>query len=449
VSARRTSVAVAVTALVVFAVLALLWVPWDPVPGGPLSTPDPSRYFTEQEIQRGEDFARWARVWSWSSLAVSLVLLGLLGFGRGGRALVARLPGRWWLQVPLAVAVVEVGVRLVTLPFAVALRRHVLDYGLSHQAWGAFAVDLAKSEALDIAVTSLALVVLVACARRWPRAWPAVAGGCVAVLVLLGSLVYPVVVEPMFNSFTPLPDGPLRTRILDLADREGVDVDDVLVADASRRTTTLNAYVSGFGSTRRVVVYDNLVEDLGEDETLSVVAHELSHAKHQDVLVGSALGAAGAALGVGLLALVLPGRGREGRGAADPRSVPRILALVAVAGLLASPVQNGISRRVETRADVDALAATGDPEAFVAVQQQLARRSVADLTPPAWSQAWFGSHPTTMSRIALAERATAGSVLPAGGRAREALAGVLEDVLDAVAGGEHDDEDQRGGAGDE
>jgi len=403
VSARRTAVAVVLTALAVFVVLALLWVPWDPVPGGPPTTPNPSGYFTAEEIQRGEDYARWARVWSWSSLAVSLVVLGALGFTRAGRVLVDRLPGRWWVQVPLAVLAVEVGVRLVTLPFAVALRRHVLDYGLSHQAWSAFAADLAKSEALDVAVTSLALVVLVACARRWPRAWPAVAGGCVAVLVLLGSLVYPVVVEPLFNSFTPLPDGPLRTRILDLADQEGVDVDDVLVADASRRTTTLNAYVSGFGSTRRVVVYDNLVDDLGEDETVSVVAHELSHARHQDVLVGSALGAAGAALGVGLLALVLPVRRRGSGGVADPRSVPRVLALVAMAGLLASPVQNGISRHVETRADVDALSATRDPAALVAVQQQLARRSLADLTPPAWSQFWFGSHPTTMSRIALAE----------------------------------------------
>ena len=83
-------------------------------------------------------------------------------------------------------------------------------------------------------------------------------------------------VEPLFNWFTPLADGPLRTQILELADEEGVEVDDVLVADASRRTTTLNAYVSGFGSTRRVVVYDNLVDDLPEDQALSVVAHELA-----------------------------------------------------------------------------------------------------------------------------------------------------------------------------
>lgn len=408
VTERRTAVVVAVIAAALFAVLAALKVPWDPVPGGDLHAADPSRYFTAAELARGEDFARWARVWSWASLAVSLLALAVLGFTRAGRALVARLPGRWWVQVPLAVATVEVSVRLLTLPFAIALRRHVLDFGLSHQEWGAFAADLAKSEAIDVVITSLVLGVLVGSARRWPRAWPAVAGAGLGVLVLVGSLVYPLVVEPLFNSFTPLPDGPLRVRILDLAEREGVDVEEVLVADASRRTTTLNAYVSGFAGTRRIVVYDTLVEDLGEDETVSVVAHELAHAAHQDVLVGSTLGAAGAALAVGLLALLVPRRragGAEGdRRIADPRCVPTILALVAVAGVLVSPVQNGISRQVETRADVEALRATEDPSAFVALQQELARRSAADLTPPVWSQVWFGSHPTTMSRIALAER---------------------------------------------
>jgi STE24 endopeptidase len=214
--------------------------------------------------------------------------------------------------------------------------------------------------------------------------------------------VYPVVVEPLFNSFEPLPNGSLRSSILRLADREGVRVEDVLVADASRRTTTLNAYVSGFGSTRRVVVYDNLVEGLPEDQALSVVAHELAHARHGDVVVGSALGAAGALAGVGLLALLVGAGPTRRRSMADPAVVPLVLALIAIGSLLASPVQNTISRQVETRADVDALRTTRDPEAFVAMQRQLALRSLADPTPPAWSQFWFGSHPTTLTRIAIA-----------------------------------------------
>ena len=114
-------------------------------------------------------------------------------------------------------------------------------------------------------------------------------------------------------------------------------MDEVLVADASRRTTTLNAYVSGFAGSRRVVLYDNLVRDVPRDEALSVVAHELAHARHDDVLVGTVLGASGAAAAVGLLGLVL-GRRR----ADDPATVPTLLALLAVGfGELASRRRQG------------------------------------------------------------------------------------------------------------
>jgi STE24 endopeptidase len=299
--------------------------------------------------------------------------------------------------VVLAVLGVVLVGRVVTLPFAVLLQRRALAFGLSHETWGAYDVDLVKGVGVDTVATAIVLLVLVGTARRWPRAWPAVAGLLLAGLVMAGSFVYPLLVEPLFNRFQPLPDGPLRAQILRLADQEGVHVDDVLVSDASRRTTTLNAYVSGFGASRRVVVYDNLVDDEKEPLVLSVVAHELAHAAHDDVLTGSLLGAAGALLGAGLLGLLVGD-------AADPRRVPRILALVAVATLLASPIQNGISRRIETRADVDALRTTRDPAAFVELQKELARRSLADPAPPALAQFWFGSHPTTLERVALAER---------------------------------------------
>nr|WP_246416040.1 M48 family metallopeptidase [Nocardioides luti] len=397
-----------------FVVLALWLVPWHPVPGGTPPPADPGSVFSAEQISRAEDFSRWARVWSWSSLVVSLLVAGFLGLSRTGRRWVERLRGPWWFRVVVAVAALALVGRVVTLPFAVLLRREQLQYGLSTQAWSGFARDQAVGQVVTIVSTSLGLLVVVACARRWPRAWPAVAGGLVAALVLVGSFVYPVLVEPLFNSFTPLPDGPLRTQILRLADEEGVHVDDVLVADASRRTTTLNAYVSGLGSTRRVVVYDNLVDDLPQDEALSVVAHELGHAREGDVVTGSVLGAVGGAFGIGLLALVVGAVGGTGAaarpgerrrtGMADPAVVPLVLALVAFGTLLSSPVENAVSRQIETRADVDALEATHDPDAFIAMQRQLALRSLSDPTPPAWSQLWFGSHPTTLGRIAIAEQ---------------------------------------------
>lgn len=400
---RRTALLVTLLGGAVFVVVAVWLVPWHPVPGG---TPRPAAaasVFTPAQIARAEDYSHWARVWSWSALAVSLAVACWFGFTRLGRRLTDRLRGPWWLRVVLAVTALSLAGGIVTLPFGILLRREQLDRGLSNQSWTGYATDLALGQLVGIVTTSLALVVVVACARRWRRAWPAVAGALLGALVLAGSFAYPVLVEPLFNTFTPLPDGPLRTQILRLADREHVPVDDVLVADASRRTTTLNAYVSGFGSTRRVVVYDNLVDDLPQDEALSVVAHELGHARHGDVVTGSVLGAAGGVFGVGLLALVLGAAGSRRRLAmADPAVVPLVLALVALGTLAASPVQNAISRQIETRADVDALRATHDPGAFETMQRELALRSLADPTPPAWSQLWFGSHPTTLTRIAIA-----------------------------------------------
>ncbi|MDN4160721.1 M48 family metallopeptidase [Nocardioides abyssi] len=399
-TARRTSWALVAVGGAAFVLLAWWLVPWDPVPGGPVEPVRAEDYFSAEHVARAEQYSQWARTWSYSSLAVSILVACYLGFSRRGRAWARRAPGPWWVQVVLLVAFVGLARRVVTLPFGIAFEQHRRDYGLSTRSWGGYAADVVRNEVLGIVVASLALLVVIGLARRLPRAWPAVAGLLVAAMVVLGSFVYPVVVEPAFNSFEPLEDGPLRQGIVELAEEEDVEIDDVLVADASRRTSTLNAYVSGFGASRRVVLYDTLVDDLPVDQALSVVAHELAHAKNNDVVVGTTLGAVGAVAGVGALSLCVGLWARRGGPAVGAAGiVPGALALFAVASLLLSPVQNGISRQVETRADVDALAVTGDPDAFIAMQLRLASRSVADLTPPAWTQWWFGSHPPALSRM--------------------------------------------------
>ncbi|UUZ59718.1 M48 family metalloprotease [Nocardioides sp. B-3] len=216
---------------------------------------------------------------------------------------------------------------------------------------------MATNEAVVVLTTSIGLLVLLGVARRWKRARPAIAAGPVAALVVLGSFVYPLLVEPLFNDFTPLSDESLRSEIFALADREGVRIDDVLVADASRRTTTLNAYVSGFGNTRRVVVYDNLIESLPRDRALSVIAHELAHARHGDVVIGTALGALGAAAGVGLLGLIVSSGSRRGS-LMGPRMVPFVPALTVwgslggqSAGERHQPADRDACRRGRTEGD--------------------------------------------------------------------------------------------------
>ena len=139
----------------------------------------------------------------------------------------------------------------------------------------------------------------------------------------------------------------------------------MLVSDASRRTTSLNAYVSGFGGTRRIVLYDTVLDRLPDDEIESIVAHELGHVATDDVLTGTLMGALGAAGAVALLGWLLSagprccaGPGRRSPG--DPRVVALLLLLVAVGTLVSTPVQNLVSRQVEARADLHALDLTGD-----------------------------------------------------------------------------------------
>ena len=402
-SERRWSVVTILVATVAFVLVAAWRIPWHPVPGGTPPAVPASQVFTPAEIARANAYTDPARYLGWASLLVSLAVTLVLGLTPLGARLAGRLRGWWWVRVLLAVAALAVVGRLVTLPFAIIGHHRSVAYGLSDEAWGPWTVDLLKSLVLSIVVSGLLLLVLVGCARRWPRAWPAVAGTVLGALVMAGSFVYPVLVEPAFNHFTSLENGPLRTQILHLADEEHVHLDDVLVADASRRTTTLNAYVSGYGSTRRVVLYDNVVHDLPRPEILSIVAHELGHAHHDDVLTGSILAALGTTLGIGLLGLVVSVVRRGPGGMRDPTVVPLVVALVAIATLLSSPVNNGLSRLIETRADVASLEATRDPTAFIRMQRELDLHSLSD-DPPAWSHFWFGSHPTTLERIAIAEQ---------------------------------------------
>jgi STE24 endopeptidase len=180
----------------------------------------------------------------------------------------------------------------------------------------------------------------------------------------------------------------------------------VLVADASRRTRAVNAYVSGFGPTRRIVVYDTLLREAPEAEIRAVVAHELSHAKENDVLTGTligALGSAAAVIGLYLLGWWTPLLRRAGVDSiADPRAVALLVAIGALVGVLAGPAQALVSRKIEARSDAHALRLTGDPAAFEAMMSRLALVNLADVDPNRFEYLLFSSHPSVVARLAMA-----------------------------------------------
>jgi STE24 endopeptidase len=401
-----------VTLLVLLAALAtalVFTVPGAALPGAD-PQPDVLRDFSPAQLAREVAFHDALRPSAYAALVLGLAVAAVLGLTRAGARVVtaaARPFGGGWVAQVLVGTLVLTGLgRLATVGLSARSETVLREYGLSTQTWASWSLDLLKGVGVDAGLTALVLLGLVTLARRSPRRWWAWGALTTAALVVAGSFAYPLVIEPVFNDFRPLPAGELRDDLLALAANDGVAVDDVLVADASRRTTALNAYVSGFGSSRRIVVYDTLLAQAPAAEVELVVAHELGHAERRDVLVGTLLGALGGAAAVCGLALLLrwtPLLRRVGAtGMGDPRVIPLVLLVVSVGSLVLAPATNLISRRVEARADVHALDLTRDPATFLASQRRLALTNLADLEPHPLAYAFFATHPSVTERLALA-----------------------------------------------
>ncbi|MEV4759159.1 M48 family metallopeptidase [Micromonospora sp. NPDC049559] len=396
--------------VVALAVTALLLVPWHRPPAPRADQLAALRTLPAAEVARGRAFHADLRPGSYGALAIGLLAALVLGLTPLGARLVG-LAGRpfgdhWIAQAVLGGLAVLLVADLVTLPFSAWRHTVLVRYGLSTQGWGGWTADLLKSYAVSAVIGAAALLGFYTVTRLAPRWWWALGAAGAAALVVLLSFILPVLVEPVFNRFTPMEPGPLRTELTELAARDRVPVRDVLVADASRRTRAVNAYVSGLGPTRRIVVYDTLLREASPQEVTSVVAHELGHAKDRDVFTGTLTGALGAAAAV--VALYLLGswggllRAAGVDSIAAPRALPLMIAVVTAVGLVAGPAQALVSRRVEARADAHALALTGDPAAFEAMQRRLSTVNLADPDPPRWEYLYSASHPSTVERMAAA-----------------------------------------------
>ncbi|SCL16330.1 STE24 endopeptidase [Micromonospora nigra] len=401
-----TLAVLAVALLVTVAVL----IPWSHPPAPRSDQLAALRELPADQVAQAREFRYALRPGGWAALGLGLLVALALGLTPLGSRLVELagrpLGGHWAAQAVLGGLAVLLVADLLTLPFAAWRHAVLIRYGLATNGWAGWTVDLLKSYAVSAVIGSVALLGFYAVLRLAPRWWWAFGAAGAATLVALLSFVLPVLVEPVFNRFSPMEQGPLRSQLMELADRDGVPVRDVLVADASRRTRAVNAYVSGLGPTRRIVVYDTLLREATPAEVTAVVAHELGHARDRDVPVGTLTGALGAAAAV--VALYLLGswppllRLAGVDTVAQPRAFPLLLALVTVAGIVSAPAQALMSRRVEARADAHALALTGDPAAFESMQRRLAAINLADPDPPRWEYLYSASHPSTVERIAAA-----------------------------------------------
>jgi STE24 endopeptidase len=355
---------------------------------------DPRAEFATDQLAEAAAYARVPRgLWIGSTLA-QLVVLGLLSFL--GPRLAERFSGgpvRRGLQI---LVFVLVALWLVRLPFAAAGHWWRRRHGLSRQDY----LDWLTAPWLEVAASAISACVALASAmllaRRLGQRWGLAGAPLVAALAALVVLTQPLVLAPRLE---PLDDARLTAQIRDLAARLGVKPLAVEVKDASERTTTANAEVAGIGPTRRVVLWDTLLDGrFTRGEIRFVAAHELAHVGRLHLWKGLAWFALLALPCAFLIAEVTRRRGGMGQ----PSAVPLAVLTVIVLQLALLPLANAISRRYEAEADWLALEATGDPEAARRLERRFSETSLADPDPPTWSYVLRSTHPSLLERIAMA-----------------------------------------------
>jgi STE24 endopeptidase len=405
---RRTTLARAGAAAVGMVLVAELGT-WllrpRPAPIPPASVSE-SDYFTAAEIERGQDYGdgqRWLYI---GGIAIEIVVLAGAATGRPRvvRGVLARAGERPVLGAAAVGAGLSVAVAVASLPVGIAAHERAVDFGISTQDLSSWLGDTAKATAIGAVIVAPIAAGFAALVRRLPRGWWIPGSALAIVIAAVMTWLAPVVLAPLFNRFQALPaDSPARAQVLRIAQRAGVDVGEVYRVDASRRVRSLNAYVDGLGPTKRVVLYDNLIDGTDSAQLGSVVAHELAHVRNDDILRGLAFVAIAAPLGL-LFARSVgdPLSRRTGFGPGSPGSVPAYALGLALAALAIGIVGNQLSRKVEAAADTFALDETHQPKAFIQLQRKLALSAVADPSPPEWASFLFGSHPTTTQRIGAA-----------------------------------------------
>jgi STE24 endopeptidase len=346
-----------------------------------------------------------------------LFLILRLGWAAKFRDIAENVSDKKWIQGFVFVPLLFLTIDVLELPVRLYWHLLSLHYQQSVQGWGSWFWDWTKGELLDVAFGIVLVLILFAVMRRSPGRWwlyfwfP-------AVLILLGLIVVtPLVIDPLFNQFEPLskahPD--LVASIEKLTKHAGVPIppNRMFLMEASRKTNTINAYVTGLGASKRVVIWDTTIQKTSNDESLFIVGHELGHYVLGHVWQGFLLGAGGL-----LLALYLLFRGlhwamdrwaREWKlyGQEDWASLVVLLLLLQVLLFVSSPVISGHSRMQEHAADVYGLEVihglVPDSEEVAAhAFQVLGELDLSDPNPPPFITFWLYSHPPLAERLVFA-----------------------------------------------
>ncbi|MFZ3100709.1 MAG: M48 family metallopeptidase [Desulfitobacteriaceae bacterium] len=366
-------------------------------------TPDSLQYFSIEQAQRARAYNFVPRLLFIARFALQAVVLVWLVFSNQGTA-IARWLGQssgrnYWWSILLYFFLLWFFLRLLSLPFTLYGNYFWQQtWGFSTQSLVSWWQDYFKNTALDLLFSTSGVLLFFLLLNRWPKVWWVIGAMLLAFWLVLQNFLWPVIVAPMFNNFQSVKDPAVINLVKGLADKAGIQVQEVLVMDASRRTTMANAYFTGLGKTKQIVIYDNLLKNYPLDEVGAVLAHEIGHWQKGHIIQGLTLGIIGNFLVWGLLALFL----REFKLTNEvygPQTWASLQLFILLILFVTNPLQSYISREMEQQADQVSLELTRNPMAEMRLQIDLATKNLSDVSPPDFI-VWFGyTHPPALSRI--------------------------------------------------
>jgi STE24 endopeptidase len=359
-------------------------------------------FFKAEQIQAGRTYSIGPRLTYLLSFLLQVSFL--IWFIRSGRAWsLSRKCEQWahereWLGILTFFLVVWMALKLISLPmnfFNGFYWQHL--WGFSTQSMGSWWLDYTKEAGLDLLMSGIGVLLLFLAFRIWPRTWWMMSALFFSVWLIIQSVFWPIVVAPLFNRFEPIHNVEVTTMVHELAQKAGLGIDQILVMDASQRTTKANAYFAGLGETKRIVLYDNLLNQYSQEEVRAVIAHEMAHWQKGHIIKGLLLGILGSFIlwGGAYIALRAGISGNH----YPPMTWAVFLLFIMLASFASNPIQNTISRQMEVEADQTAVRLTGDTASAIRLQMNLSLRNRSDLSPPSFIE-WFGyTHPSVLSRI--------------------------------------------------
>src|SRR5436305_7378969 len=327
-------------------------------------------------------------------------------------------PLRSWYPLPVLLyfLVLMLGYEVLTAPLAY-YGGYVLPhrYGLSTMTLPAWLADLFKGLVLSLILEALAVEVIYVLLATQPQTWWLWTALILLFFTVVMANLAPVLILPIFYKFTPLPEGELTRRLLALAERAHTRVRGVFSLQMSRKTTAANAALMGLGNTRRIVIGDTMLDRYKPDEIEVVLAHELGHHVHHDIwklIITQSILTLGGLYLVNVVLHWAVNTQHIYTSLADPATIPLLLALMGVFGLIVMPIGNGLSRAIEYQADEYAMQSTKMVEPFKSAMTRLANQNLSEAEPSPIIEFLFHDHPSINKRLKHADNFMARSANP-------------------------------------